>query len=161
MMTAMNDSQKIHDHFTNLMSQGWDVDASRAYASTYTPPPSSGPPQTPPSSAMQTIIYRARETQKDDWTTYVWELGPTNPNAFLNPSPTAMLDWGLVPRNQASLDLQNQLGIALPGNFTLDPWKEADYQAVGITDWEGAAGDKTGDETPDENEGEKNKGGDN
>jgi hypothetical protein len=116
---AIGNVAKISSYFDDLESKGWEVDDSQSnQPSGYGSNVEAGTP----------MVWRARENRNDEWTDYVWELGPADPEAFRSLEEDGNMDnfkaamnWVLIPRTEAALDVHEELGLPLPDNFELDP----------------------------------------
>ncbi len=104
---------KIKTYFTGLESQGWEVDDSESRQ-----PEGYGAEV----EIGDIMIWRAREKPEDEWTYYVWEAAiPEVEKA--DEDVTKLLDFMLLPRTQAALDVHHELKLPLPENFELREWK--------------------------------------
>jgi hypothetical protein len=114
---GLKNTVKIQTYFTNLESQGWEVDDSESnQPSGYGVNVETG----------QLMIWKARENPDDEWTYYVWEFGPVNPNALNEGDIWAMFDLQLLPRTEAALDVHRELNLPLPDGFELREWHSPD-----------------------------------
>ena len=121
MFSSIGNIIKIQAHFEDLKSQGWEVDDSQSnQGGGYGGNVESGTP----------MIWRARETPDDEWIDYVWEFGPADPEAFEDAESgedvnfSALMNWTLLPRTEAALEVHEELGLSLPDDFELEPWDE-------------------------------------
>ena len=126
MMTTM---AALTAHFQSLKQQGWEVDdsaiqaqskAMQSYGRGGTAP--GGTPFGPGSSGE--LVWKARKSDSDPWTEYIWTMYMPDPRTLPSPpNPSNVFDmlW-IVPKNDAALEIHNQLGLPLPPNFKLgDP----------------------------------------
>lgn len=121
MFKSVGHIMKIQAHFEDLKSQGWEVDDSQ-----------SGQPSGYGGSAQAgtPMIWRARENPDDEWTEYVWEFGPADPDAFEEAESgeaadfSALMNWIVIPRTEAALEVHEELDLPLPDDFELEPWDE-------------------------------------
>lgn len=123
MFSSIGNIIKIQAHFEDLRSQGWEVDDSQSnQGGGYGGNVEAGTP----------MIWRARENPDDEWIVYVWEFGPADPEAFENledeemPDWSALMNWTLLPRTEAALEVHEELNLPLPDDFELIPWDEDD-----------------------------------
>jgi len=104
---------KIQAHFRDLESRGWEVDDSESKQ-----PEGYGTEV----QIGDIMIWRAREKPEDEWTYYVWEAAvPELEEA--DEDVTKLLDFMLLPRTQAALEVHRELKLPLPENFELREWK--------------------------------------
>jgi len=128
---AIGGVTKISAYFDAKKAQGWEVDDSQ-----------SNQPQGYGAQvqAGQLMTWRARENRDDDWTIYTWELRMANEDAAqkMNEGQTPdwreFLNWILVPRTQAAMDVHEELKLPLPDGFTLEPIDEGDQTGNGNRD---------------------------
>ncbi len=103
---------KIEGYFTELRNEGWIVDDSESnQPSGYGASVDSG----------QLMIYKAKETEDDDWIYYVWEI-PIPDGESSDADLSALLNLTIIPRTQAALEAHEELNLELPDDFELDEW---------------------------------------
>lgn len=122
---GVGNASKIGNYFNDLEDQGWEVDSSQ-----------SEQPQGYGASidSEKPMIWRARESEDDEWITYVWTFG-TDPAVIERLGESEEPNWSdfgalfnfqLIPRTEAALEVHEELGLPLPDDFELVPWDEED-----------------------------------
>jgi hypothetical protein len=141
LLQALGNVGKINGYFEDLQNDGWEVDSSQSnQPSGFGAEVEAGTP----------MIWRARETSDDEWIDYVWTFGPRTGAAGNGEDQggtgqidfMAMMDFELVPRTEAALEVHQELGLPLPDDFELEPWDGGDGNGGGGDENEG--GDHNG-----------------
>jgi len=122
---AYGQVSEIQGYFEDLKAEGWEVDDSQANQ------------QSGYGSNVETdvpMIWRARESEDDDWTEYVWVLSMPNAEELENMDGEdfdfsdlgGLMEMVLLPRTEAAVEVHEELGFDLPDDFELEPWTGRD-----------------------------------